>query len=586
MFDRIVVGLDGSEASDAATAIAGRLAGLGPGRLSLVSVAEELPPYVSARREAESDREAARAYYATVQRAASARLQRRGVRADTETRYGNEAGGLLGAALDGDADLIVVGHAGHSGVWGAGLGATTGRVVQGAVASVLVARPGAADVAHLVVGYDGSPGAARAVEVAAGLVAATGASLTIGAAPEVAREGDARRGIERLRERLAGDARWRVVPIRGDPAGALVALARDADHGLVLVGAHGARRPWAPGVGPVAWQVLEHAPRNVLVVRLPAGALTAGRLMRRRPVSVSPESPLGTAAQRLLRLGVKCLPVVDGEGRPIGILTLGDLLRRARFGIRHSLADALSEEEIAGQVARLLSTSSSCADVMTREVATVRPAAAVADLLGQMVRRSVKRLLVVDDDGRLIGIVSRSDVLRALAGSAESHDVATRRAVTGRTIAEVMRPVVVSVRPDASAEEVARAVLGSGVGRVAVVDDAGRIAGVVAVRDLLQLASAEARGQLIEMLADASTRLEPLLAQLGRHADTPPTAARLMRREVVTLDPSASLAEALRTMMSRGLKRILVVGPGDRLLGVIDRADVVAALAQAGGHPS
>lgn len=581
MLRRILIGLDGSEAGAAAATLAGWVAHQLGSQLRLVSVVEEPPPYISAGSEERSARAAAAAYYADAHRKASARLQRRGLRADSRIEAGNEASGLLAAAAAFDADLIAIGHAGHSGVWGTGLGATAGRVAGSAPSSVLVAQRAAIDPARLLVAYDGSPDAIRAVELGAALAAPAGLGLTIAASPELVADRDPRRAVGALRERVAPNLAWNVATIEGDPVRAIDSLSSDGEHTLVLVGAHGARHPWAGGLGPVALGVLERAAASVIVVRPPTGSLTARGLMRARPVAVTPETSVGQAAAQLLRLGIKCLPVIDASGRPVGVLTLGDLLRRAAFGVRHSLAEGVGDEELEREISRLTESGSRCGDLMTRGAATASPDAPVSELLRVMSQRSIKRVLIVDDDGVLVGIVARSDILRALAGAGESTEDVTRRAVAGGRAGDIMRPGIAKVSTSASAEDVARAVLGSRVGRVAVVDPAGRLVGVIASRDLLSLATDETRQHLLGVMGGVSGRLEAFLAGLRHGSDSPPTAGDLMRRDVVTVAATAPLGEVLRVMMSRALKRILVLDRDGVVAGVVDRADVVRVLAEA-----
>jgi CBS domain-containing protein len=578
MIDRILVGLDGSEAGAAAASLAGWLAGQLGARIRLVSVVEEPPPYVSARREERSEREAAAAYYAGVHREALARLQRRGLRADTRIEAGNEAAGLLAAATSFDAELIAIGHAGHSGAWGTGLGATAGRVAQGASSSVLVVRRGGGAIARLLVAYDGSPDASRAVELAAALAAAAGLDLVIAASADVVAERDPRRALDALRGRVVSTPTWLVSPVEGDPVDAVSAIAGDGEQALVLVGAHGSRHPWASGLGPVALGVLERAPASVMVVRPAFGLLSARRLMRSDPVTVPPDTAVPVAATQLLRLGIKCLPVVDTDGRPVGILTLGDLLRRATFGIRHSLVDAVGEAAIERELRRLAESGTTCRDIMTAPALTAAANEMVPELLRRMSDHAVKRLLIVDQSGVLIGIISRSDILRALAGAAEGPDIATWRVVSGHLAADVMRPGVATVRPETPGEDAARAVFGSGVGRVAVVDPDGRLVGVVATRDLLPLASDDTRHQFVGALGGVAGRLEAFLAGIRRAPGSPPTAADLMRGDVAAVGADASLGDVLRLMMETGLKRILVTDRSRVPIGVIDRADVVRAL--------
>lgn len=579
MFERILVGLDGSEAGGAAAILAGRLAAE-EALLRLVSVIEEPPPYLSAQREERAEHESAEAYYAGVHREALARLQRRGIAAEAKILVGNESAGIVAAAAAFGADLIAIGHAGHSGAWGSGLGATASRVAQVARTSVLVAQRGAGDVDRILLAYDGSPDALRAAEVASAVARGASSRITVAASAELVDEGDPRRGLPALRDRVGPDLHWSVRPVDDDPVRTICALSSEGAHDLVVIGAHGARRPWAAGLGPTVLGVLEHAKANVLVVRRPVDVLTARRLMTPRPVTVSPDTSAAVAADKLLRLGIKCLPVVDGDGGPMGVVTLGDMLRRAGFGLRSSLSEEVGEHGLQAELSRMAERGVTCRDIMSAPAVTAEPDEDVFALLRLMDARGIKRVLILDPDGRLTGIVSRLDILRAFAGAADSPEVTMRRVVTGRVAADVMRTGVTTVSPTASAEEVARAVMASGVGRVAVVDTTGRLVGVIATRDLIRLATDDNRHHLLGALGGVSGRLEAFFAALRHEGPgAVPTARELMRGDAVAVSPATPLADVLRRMMAQSLKRILVVDPQGAVLGVVDRADVVRTLA-------
>ena len=132
-------------------------------------------------------------------------------------------------------------------------------------------------------------------------------------------------------------------------------------------------------------------------------------------VSIAPETPFKEVVERLVESQVSGLPVVDGGGRLIGIVTESDLVTKEAYPDRRRtlafIADLLSErendwlEKAAGRTAH---------DVMTRNVATCGPSEEVRNVTRRMLHRGVKRLPVVER-GVLVGIVSRRDVLRVFA---------------------------------------------------------------------------------------------------------------------------------------------------------------------------
>lgn len=581
MFKHILVGFDGSSASRAALDLAGTLAARLGSRLTVISVIEELPPYVAARGEEARAASEAREYFTELQRPALQRLRRRGIDAAFEIRTGNEGRTILEAVRESGADLLAVGHAGHSGAWGGSLGSTAARLAEAAPCAVLVARSGApAAVGRILTGVDGSAPARHALELAGALAAGMGARLVIGVAADLADGAERRQALGALEGQLARGASPAIATVHGDPARGLLSLAREADCQLVVLGSTGRRHPWAGGLGPTAAHVLDRADIPVLVVRPPNVTAAVAAIMRPQVHVGHPETTVREAAGLLLRTGIKSLPIVDGNGGVVGIVTLGDLLRRASVGVRPEVAAVLPPQDVRRYLDGLERGSLTCAEIMTTDVATIGPQATLPDVLQVLTRRGVKRLPVVDGEGRLCGIISRADVLRALAGAPDRGSVAVPSPSGGRTARDVMDSVVLTVRSDTPIEEAAAAVLTSGIGRVAVVDGGDRVVGVLATRDLLPLAAPDSRAQVLETLSSAPGPHHALGLALG-HDARQRVAGDLMRRDVVTVPPEADLDGVLRLMMARGLKRLLVVDEARRVVGAVDRAGVLRAITAA-----
>ncbi len=118
---------------------------------------------------------------------------------------------------------------------------------------------------------------------------------------------------------------------------------------------------------------------------------------------------------------VSGLPVLDSSGALVGILTEGDLLRRAETGTepRQSWWRALllGTQRLAEQYVH--AHARRVDEVMTRGVVAVAPSTALSEVVVLMESRGIKRLPVVED-GRVVGIVSRADLLRALERLLES----------------------------------------------------------------------------------------------------------------------------------------------------------------------
>jgi CBS domain-containing protein len=115
--------------------------------------------------------------------------------------------------------------------------------------------------------------------------------------------------------------------------------------------------------------------------------------------------------------------------------------------------------------------------------------------------------------------------------------------------------------------------------RVVVVDEAGRVAGIITDGDLLRRAGAEERPGILQTFMDrlrgGSATHSHQLKLAGR------AAASVMTSPVVTIDVDASPVEALRLMIEHRIKRLPVVDAEGHLVGLIGRAGVLRALSEA-----
>ena len=113
-------------------------------------------------------------------------------------------------------------------------------------------------------------------------------------------------------------------------------------------------------------------------------------------------------------------------------------------------------------------------DVMTRSLTCVRPDTPFQEILDVMLGRAVSGVPVVDESGRLLGVVTQVDLLACDAASG-----------AGRCAADLMTPRVMTARPDDAIAEVGERMLATGRKRLLVVEDGGLV-GIVARRDLLR----------------------------------------------------------------------------------------------------
>lgn len=152
--------------------------------------------------------------------------------------------------------------------------------------------------------------------------------------------------------------------------------------------------------------------------------MKAREIMNRNVVATTPEASRRAVATLLARHGISAVPVVDEHGMPIGMISEGDLMPRdesAREARRDWWLKALAEgEELSTEFLGFLeSQDRSARDMMISPVVTVDENADVIDIAELLSARKIKRVPVMSN-GRMVGIVSRADLVRAFAKNGQA----------------------------------------------------------------------------------------------------------------------------------------------------------------------
>jgi len=141
--------------------------------------------------------------------------------------------------------------------------------------------------------------------------------------------------------------------------------------------------------------------------------------MTRHVICVAPDSSIFEASRQMLQSNISGLPVVDGKGNLVGIVTEGDFLRRAETGTERKRPRWLEFIVGPGTLARdyIRSHSRKVEEIMSPDVRTVTEDAQLDHVVALMEKHRIKRLPVMR--GRdIVGIISRANLLHALAGVA------------------------------------------------------------------------------------------------------------------------------------------------------------------------
>lgn len=285
---------------------------------------------------------------------------------------------------------------------------------------------------------------------------------------------------------------------------------------------------------------------------------TVGEVMTRQVVSLTPDMSVAEAWKTMLHTLLKALPVVDQNGKVVGMLTDEDLLERAGLSHRLAVAERLDQHILDEELEKLHQTHLTVKTVMSTPPITVREKDAIIYAAARMARHKIKRLPVVDDQGHLLGILSRVDILRLVAHK-ESRPASIPFGAA-QCVRDVMSPNIPAVRYDDDLTTIVETFLEGGYHRLIVLDEQGQAAGLISDADVIaRIQPAEQRG---------------LLAAFSKGERVPTldvTAAELMSRGVLTVSPETAVIDAARLMLQQQRKWLVVVDAQQHPIGLVDR---------------
>lgn len=277
-------------------------------------------------------------------------------------------------------------------------------------------------------------------------------------------------------------------------------------------------------------------------------ALRARDVMTTRVVTVGPDDPVSVAVHKMTELRFSSLPVIDRRFRLVGMISLIDVLRHREGG---------------GDDSTRVSA------VMNPDVLSVPPRANLRLLAHRLRSYGELRVMPVVDGSTLVGVVTRSDLLRArsrpgplgrLVQRVKRDDLDRLAAPPpGRRpggtppatapVRDAMTTEVVTARAFEQIDDVAERLVERRHKSLPVVDDQRRLVGLVSEADIL--------GK------------EPLSGRANGR-----TVGSIMTKDVITLNPEDSIASARLLIAEHGLRMVPVVEDG-RLVGVLSRSDLV-----------
>ena len=145
--------------------------------------------------------------------------------------------------------------------------------------------------------------------------------------------------------------------------------------------------------------------------------MRAHQIMTRSVVTVRPDATILEAANTMLQHHVSGLPVVDAAGKLVGIVSEGDFIRRGEIGTQRKRSRWLTFLMGADATQYVREHGRKVSEVMTHDPLTIAEDATLEEIVNAMEANGIKRMPVMRD-GKLVGIVSRANLLHAVASLA------------------------------------------------------------------------------------------------------------------------------------------------------------------------
>lgn len=302
-------------------------------------------------------------------------------------------------------------------------------------------------------------------------------------------------------------------------------------------------------------------------------------VMTAEPQTLAMDAPASEALRILIGSRFHGIPVLDGQRRPVGMITLGDLLRNSDQPIKVGLFSTCDPVVVESMEHRLAGIP--MAELMSRPAVVIKEDEPLAKAVDLMLEKDVKRLPVVAGDGRITGILSRLDVFRTIMDRNPDWTTFGLNGVQmgAATLAkDALRKDTPTLPPGAPVWDAIRVIDTTSVNRVAVVDPEGKLLGLVSDKTLMAAFSAH-RGGLLDLIVNKLS----FTALARKHADLlkalrARTVGEVMRTDIISVREDGLIDDALQLMVEKRLKRIPVLDYDGIFIGMLTRDSLLRAI--------
>ena len=269
---------------------------------------------------------------------------------------------------------------------------------------------------------------------------------------------------------------------------------------------------------------------------------------KRDVVQIPPTMTIMGAVKTMVKYRFRRLPVSDpGTNRLMGIVTVMDVVNFLGGGDKAQIIENKHRGNLLSAINEEISS------IMEEDVITLREGDSIDDVIKMMLLGNLSGFPVVNDESKVVGIVSERDFIGLVANI-----------ITGKRVADFMSRNVVSVRPDTKVEDAARVMISNDFRRLPIVHE-GVMTGVVTTSDIINYLGS---GEVFEKLVTGNMH-----EALG-------VPIKVIAREApVTVEPDLDLGEAADLMIARDVSVLPVVVDG-ALAGIITERDFLSALVE------
>jgi CBS domain-containing protein len=267
---------------------------------------------------------------------------------------------------------------------------------------------------------------------------------------------------------------------------------------------------------------------------------------------ITVDEPVSYARKLMLRHKISTLLVLN-EGKMVGIVTKSDITNRL------AQAEPLWRRRPIDQIPIKL--------LMTESVITIYPEASISQAATLMLENGVHDIPVVKND--IVGIVTRTDIVRYVAERAEEIDTKIPRLMTEDVISVHRHHTINHVIDEMNKNEIER---------VIVKDDAGKPVGIISRRNLALNLLTDNEGKLSTKSIKMVRRSSPGGQKTYRYVkEVPLTAEDIMVSPIISIDINKRISDAARQLIEEEITA-LPVSDGEEIVGILSRTDIMKAV--------